>query len=126
MGMDLLNPPSVEGWHGGREWIDGGTLLDRTNFASELMGNTKLPGVKSVIDRLASRGKSLAPEDLVEGCLDLIGPVDVMTHTRNELTTYARKGGELRHGTEGEQAEFTRRVGEMLQMISATAEFQLV
>ena len=26
MGQDLMNPPTVEGWHTGKEWIDGGTL----------------------------------------------------------------------------------------------------
>jgi hypothetical protein len=26
MGQDLLNPPSVEGCHTGREWIDTGCL----------------------------------------------------------------------------------------------------
>ena len=26
MGQQLLNPPTVEGWHTGKEWIDGGTL----------------------------------------------------------------------------------------------------
>ena len=25
MGQDLMNPPTVEGWHTGREWIDSGT-----------------------------------------------------------------------------------------------------
>ena len=28
MGQDLLNPPTVEGWHTGKEWIDSGTLVD--------------------------------------------------------------------------------------------------
>ncbi|MEK7814333.1 MAG: DUF1800 domain-containing protein, partial [Chloroflexota bacterium] len=31
MGMDLMNPPTVEGWHTGREWIDSGTLVERIN-----------------------------------------------------------------------------------------------
>jgi len=26
MGQDLMNPPTVEGWHTGREWIDSGTF----------------------------------------------------------------------------------------------------
>ena len=26
MGQDLLNPPSVEGWHTGKEWINSGSL----------------------------------------------------------------------------------------------------
>ena len=35
MGQDLLNPPSVEGWHTGKEWIDTGILVERVNFAAE-------------------------------------------------------------------------------------------
>ena len=31
MGQSLLNPPTVEGWHTGKEWIDGGTLNERVN-----------------------------------------------------------------------------------------------
>src|SRR5207249_12235316 len=27
MGQDLLNPPSVEGWHTGPEWINSGSLM---------------------------------------------------------------------------------------------------
>ena len=26
MGQDLFNPPTVEGWHTGKEWIDSGTF----------------------------------------------------------------------------------------------------
>ena len=29
MGQALLNPPSVEGWHAGVEWIDTGNLVER-------------------------------------------------------------------------------------------------
>ena len=32
MGQELLNLPSGEGWHTGKEWIDGGTLVERINF----------------------------------------------------------------------------------------------
>ena len=46
MGMDLMNPPTVEGWHTGREWIDSGTLVERINFAAEWLGNTETPGVQ--------------------------------------------------------------------------------
>ena len=124
MGMDLMNPPSVEGWHTGREWIDSGTLVERINFCSDFLGNTELPGVKFIIDRLMAQGEALSPEGLIDGCLDLVGPLDVIDSTREELLAHARQGGELRHGTEAEQAEFTRRVGEMLQLIAAVAEFQ--
>src|SRR5215831_1516720 len=36
MGQDLLNPPSVEGWHTGVEWINSGSLMQRVNFTAAL------------------------------------------------------------------------------------------
>ena len=124
MGQDLMNPPTVEGWHTGREWIDSGTLVERINFVADMVGNTKLPGVQSIINRLMAQGRSLSPEQLVDGCLDLIGPTEVADDTKNGLLEHARKGGMLRHGSQAERADFARRVAEMLQMIAATAEYQ--
>ena len=124
MGMDLMNPPTVEGWHTGREWIDSGTLVERINYASELLGNTDLPGVRSLVNRLKSRSATLSPEAFVDGCLDLIGPLVVDNETRSELVAHAQRGGEVRHGSSSEDSEFTRRTGEMFQMIASTAEFQ--
>ena len=46
MGQDLLNPPSVEGWHTGKEWIDTGILVERVNFAAEQLGDVSQPGVR--------------------------------------------------------------------------------
>ena len=124
MGMDLMNPPTVEGWHTGHEWIDSGSLVERINFASEYLGQTELPGVKGMIDRLMAQGDTLAPQQFVEGCLDLVGQLQVTDETRKELMAHAQRGGELHHGSEAERAEFTRRSGEMFQMIAATSEFQ--
>ena len=52
MGQELSNPPSVEGWHEGSEWIDTGTLVERINFASEQFGDADKPGVSAMIDRI--------------------------------------------------------------------------
>jgi len=76
------------------------------------------------VSRLASRGTSLTPAEFVDGCLDLVGPLLVGDDTREELTAHAQKAGELSHSSEAASAEFTRRTGEMLQMIAATAEYQ--
>ena len=54
MGQGLFQPPSVEGWHEGMEWIDSGTLLERVNFVGSELGNVKNPGVRAIIDRLAA------------------------------------------------------------------------
>lgn len=124
MGMDLMNPPTVEGWHTGHEWIDSGTLVERINFAAEYLGRADLPGVQDMVNRLMARGERLSPEAFVEGCIDMLGCYNVSSDTRSELLAHAQQGGELRHGTAAERTEFTRRCGEMFQMLAATPEFQ--
>ncbi|MBI3326924.1 MAG: DUF1800 domain-containing protein, partial [Nitrospinae bacterium] len=124
MGMDLMNPPTVEGWHTGHEWIDSGTLVERINFAAQYLGRTDLPGVRAMIDRLMARGARLSPEEFVDGCVDMVGCLNVTNDTRHALIEHAQGGGALRHGTDAERAEFTRRCGEMFQMLAATGEFQ--
>ena len=124
MGLDLLNPPTVEGWHTGPEWINSGSLIDRINFASGMLGNTELPGVMSLIQRLMAQGETMNADQLVDGCLGLVGPMTVADETRNELVTHVSEGGELRHGSDAERADFTRRAGETFQMIATTSEFQ--
>jgi uncharacterized protein (DUF1800 family) len=124
MGMDLMNPPTVEGWHTGHEWIDSGTLVERINFAAGCLGRTDLPGVRGMIDRIATRGKQLSPDAFVNECIDMVGSLNVTDSTRQALVAYAQKGGDISLGTAKERGEFTRRCGEMFQMIAATGEFQ--
>ena len=124
MGQDLYNPPTVEGWHTGREWIDSGSLVERINFVSEQVGNTDLPGVRAIIDRLSSRGDATSPEGFVNGCLDLMGPLVVTEKTRGSLIAHVSQAGPLGRGTEEERADLGRRVGEVLQMIAASGEYQ--
>ena len=119
MGQDLLNPPTVEGWHTGREWIDSGTLVERINFTADAVGNTGLPGVRNIINRLSSEGATISSERLVDGCLDMLGAYKLEEETRNELVSLAQSEGEVRTGTE----EFDQRVGQMLQSIVATTEY---
>jgi uncharacterized protein (DUF1800 family) len=122
-GQELLNPPSVESWHTGQEWIDGGALVRRVNFVASYLGDTTLPGVQAIINALRARG-SLSPEAFVEGCLDLLGPLEVSEQTRGELLAEAAEGGELRWDTEEDTATSEHRVGVMLALISASREYQ--
>ena len=68
-----------------------------------------------------ARGATLSPEAFVDGCLDVIGPLTIDDATRSELIAHSEKAGELRSA---DQTDFTRRSGEMFQMIASTAEFQ--
>ena len=124
MGQDLLSPPTVEGWHTGREWIDGGTLNERVNFAVNEVADVAKPGMQALVDRLRSAGPSLPADRFVERCLDLIGPVVVGDETRRALMRYAESGGPLELGDEADQRESAARIVRMAQLIVASREYQ--
>ena len=122
-GQELLNPPSVESWHTGSEWIDGGALVRRVNFAAGVLGDTSLPGVRSVVEGLRSRG-SLAPADFVAQCLEALGPLEVSESTHSELLDLAQEDGNLNWGTDEERTASEKRVGIMLALIAASRDYQ--
>ena len=119
MGQEILNPPSVEGWHTGREWIDGGTLVHRINSTADNVGNLNHPGIQEIIRRLAIDGPTMSSEKLVDGCLQLLGDYEVADETYRMLVGHASKGGAIQTDSE----EFPSRVGQTLQMIVATKEY---
>ncbi|HEX9870102.1 MAG TPA: DUF1800 family protein, partial [Candidatus Tectomicrobia bacterium] len=122
MGQDLLNPPSVEGWHMGKEWIDTGCLVERVNFGAKQLGDVSKPGVQRIIARLRERGE-MSPAQFVDGCLDLLGPLSVSAKARAALVKYAGQEGPLRLDPGNHAAE--QRVAELLSLIASTREFQM-
>jgi uncharacterized protein (DUF1800 family) len=124
MGQKLMDPPSVEGWHTGKEWLDGGTLTERVNFAVEQVMDTSKPGVQSIVTRLGASGNALAPAEFVEQCLDLSGPLEASDDTRRVLEEFASEDGLLMFGTEEERATSEARIGRMVQLIVASPEYQ--
>ena len=127
MGQGLLQPPSVEGWHEGMEWIDSGSLVERVNFVAQELSSLDKPGVRAIIDRLAGEnGGTLTPEQLVDQCLDLLGPVAVEDDTRTALVDFAAASGgalNLSGHQAGDAAE--QRVSSVLRVIASTREYQL-
>ncbi|MCE2404280.1 MAG: DUF1800 domain-containing protein [Dehalococcoidia bacterium] len=124
MGQEILDPPSVEGWHTGTEWINSGALVQRVNFAVEQLADPDKPGVRSIIDRIASMG-AVSPERLVDTCLDLVGPMRVSDDTRQQLVGQAEAGGEIRFDSEPVSRRAAESVKRLLQLIVSTREYQL-
>ncbi len=123
MGQDLLNPPSVEGWHTGKEWINSGSLMARVNFCAEKIGDPSLPGVRAIIDRLKAKG-NLSPDQLVDGCLDLLGPLQIRDDTKQELAAQAKEWGQISWDSKANAQQADTRASQMLQLIVATREYQ--
>ena len=124
MGQSLTDPPSVEGWQTGRNWINSGSVVNRINFAADRVSNIDLPGVQSIISRVAGDCTATTPGALVGRCLDLLGPVEVSEKTRQQLTSHAEEEGAISWDTDEEYATSARRVGDMLALITATTEYQ--
>jgi hypothetical protein len=114
MGQHLNNPPSVEGWHQGTEWLDTGTLVERVNFASEQFGDLSKPGVNAMVEKIAAgNGDRLSSQWLVDLCLAQMGEISVSDASRNILVKFAKEADRSPEGVAG-----------MLRLSAATEEFQ--
>jgi hypothetical protein len=128
MGQALLNPPSVEGWQGGEEWINTGAYVQRVNFASATLNAPDKPGIRSIIDRVetSAGGDELSPEKLVDRCLEILGPMESMDSTRQGLINYAAKFGSVSFDDDDSTANAEDAVVALIQIIVATQEYQTV
>ena len=126
MGQDLGNPPTVEGWHTGKEWIDSGTLVERINFTSDQVGNIEQPGIQSIISKLGGEGDVISSQRLVDGCLRLLGHYELPEETHSMLVAHLEQGHEKGGGVQTGTHEFAQKVGQTLQLIAATQEYLFV
>ena len=121
-GQELINPPSVEGWHTGHEWIDSGALVRRVNFAADRLGNIELPGIREIVGRVEARGIT-APEAVLNACLELLS-VEVGDQSRQELMAQASEGGNYNWASPEDAKKSAQRVGVLMALIGASREYQ--
>jgi uncharacterized protein (DUF1800 family) len=124
MGQTLMDPPTVEGWHTGKEWIDGGTLTERINFAVSQLSDIKKPGPRAIIHRIEGLGQTVAPDVAVDNVLELVGPLDVQPETRAALVDMASQDGPLKFDTDEDRAKSEERIGRLLRLTVASREYQ--
>ena len=125
MGQEILNPPTVEGWHTGTEWVDTGTLVERVNSSALVIGDTVQPGVQAMIQRLKGGQNSYQPAELVDECLLLLGGLSVSDSTHDRLVEFAATWGEVSFTPEDAASCSEQQVVELLQVILATREYQM-
>ena len=115
MGQRLMNPPTVEGWHTGHEWIDSGTLSERIGFVESQFEDVSKPGVREMVERAGSLDDD--PSQLVDRCLDILGGITVSAQTYRSLIDYATELGSMTSdGSVG--------VHNLLQMTASTVDYQ--
>ncbi|HZO26490.1 MAG TPA: DUF1800 domain-containing protein [Chloroflexota bacterium] len=124
MGQTLMDPPTVEGWHTGKEWIDGGTLTERVNFAVSQLSDMKKPGPSAILRRLEELDRPLESAEVVDTILDLVGPLEVQPETRVALVDFADHVGEINFGSDENRQLSEERVGRLLRLTVASREYQ--
>ena len=98
-----------------KEWIDGGNLTERVNFAVSEIGEGSSPGISRIVDRVLESNSLSSPEAFVQNTLDAMGPLEVEEATRGPLIKFA---------VDSEGDDDRTRVVRMLRLIVTTPEFQ--
>ena len=128
MGQALMRPPSVEGWQGGTEWINTGAYVERVNFSGRILNDPDKQGVRDIIDRI--KGLSVQPtitsDELVDNCLEVLGPLEVLDTTRHGLKNYASKFADLRWSDKSLSSEFDRAAVAIIQLVVSSQEYQTI
>jgi len=123
MGQQLLNPPTVEGWHTGREWIDSALLMERVNFAVERLGNGNAPGVRQMIERMSAGREQIAPEQLLDAALYELGALELISKSRDVILEELE--GQAIPCDDAHREQFEAAALGVFQLIAATREYQL-
>ncbi|MEC9107453.1 MAG: DUF1800 domain-containing protein [Chloroflexota bacterium] len=110
MGQPLLNPTSVEGWQGGEEWINTGSVIERINFCSDVLGDSKKVLVRKILKRNAQK------EDLLRISCEELGYFELHESTEKELISYIN---------DNEFKIDEEYVGILLKLIVSSREFQM-
>jgi uncharacterized protein (DUF1800 family) len=91
-GQELFAPPNVEGWVGGTVWINSGTLLERTNWAADVVWGRPENGM-APFDPLAWAARyKLSPDRAAGAFLDLLLQGDLCDEARRLALDAGRDG----------------------------------
>ena len=121
MGQNLMTPPTVEGWHYGHEWIDGGTLNNRVNFAVKHVSKAIDDGDFRIVDLIKNEADSMSAEDLVDRCLYYSGSLEVSEDTRKSLVDSEPATGGIKFAVDKNADE---RIKDIVRLIVSTVDYQ--
>ena len=121
MGQEILNPPTVEGWHTGREWIDSAFLVERVNYATQELANSNAPGVADMASRVNDGRTSISTSDLLDICTTDFVHIDLDDDTKQVIADGLSTSGEIACGGN----EILEAITEILALIGASKEYQM-
>ncbi len=112
LGQDVFEPPTVKGWEGGRLWINSATMLQRANFAAELLFGERLG---TIHDHPLPANSTDSHQQTVRGFVELLQAHDLTPGTMDQLTDYWQQN----------RADPSRQTRGLIHLIMTMPEFQL-
>ena len=90
-----------------------------------MLNDPSRPGVKAIIERVAQSAGSAEPnpEQLVDACLDVLGPLEVLDSTHAGLVDFA--ASQSRAGFDEDSEAASKTVAALISIIVATQEYQM-
>jgi uncharacterized protein (DUF1800 family) len=116
MGLQLFEPPDVNGWEIGPGWFSTGGMLARMNFAATLATNQR------VALRDAARVARSTPESLVDYVLERVTMPAQTSENRNALLDYVRAGGTWT----GSDTQLLTKTAGLFHLLTGSGEYQFV
>lgn len=91
-GQELFAPPSVKGWEGGAAWIHSGTLLERLNWATDVVWGNPESAVAPYDPRVWAEEHGIKPAEAAGAFVTLLLQDDLAPEARRLILEAGRDG----------------------------------
>jgi uncharacterized protein (DUF1800 family) len=125
MGQELFNPPNVEGWPGGTDWISTTGLIARYNVAS-VAARDGYPGVSIDVAGILNQHQLIDPVAIVDYFAGVMVDGDLTPEQRQTLLDYLVATDDGRAGDfRLDEATIRKKVRGLIHLIATTPQYQL-
>jgi hypothetical protein len=91
-GQELFAPPSVKGWEGGASWINSSALLERANWATDVVWGNPERGMLPLDPLTWLHAHGLKPEEGAGAFIKVLLQDDLAALSRNVILAAGRDG----------------------------------
>ena len=129
MGLDLMNPPDVAGWHLNLGWFNTAAMLERYNFANDFANTRLFDATKTQVWLTGDQLKKYtdpSAQKTVENFLSVLGPLKASPEIAQVLTDYLETDDDENHvDFVVNDATVDKNVRGLLRLVLCLPQFQL-
>ncbi|MCC6420419.1 MAG: DUF1800 family protein [Gemmataceae bacterium] len=126
MGQQLLEPPDVKGWRGGRTWINADRLFARYNTVADLIHHVARPGQQKGVDVLAllDQSRCQTAEEVVDYLIGACFTKPLGAQKRAELVSHLGSWPPPDQRS-AQRDQLNQRLRQVLVLMLCTPEYQM-